>query len=334
MDFGRKGDNKRAMNLMWKSGMSLKDAWAVVQGRKTKGRKGTSRKNCFGAYGDEPPPGYEFNPATRRFRKICEFGRDPLTGKCMRGPRAIPPTPPGYEYNVNTGKFRKICEYGRDPVTQKCLPAPRTMELKEGYEFNPATGRLRKVCDYGRNPTTGRCYGRPMDQSMLPPVGYEYGPNGKLRKVCLYGRDMVTGRCMGKPRPRRFEGVPDGYEINPDTGRYRKICPSSHYRNARGRCVPIKRASRYEDALEGIDTNPFNSGMAYDDVLLDSDPYAELDGLMESSGGDGGDGGDDYDPFAAFDFGALRRKSKSKSKPRSRTRRSCFGSCSACNAIN
>jgi len=75
--------------------------------------------------------------------------------------------------------------------------------------------------------------------------------------------------------------------------------------------------------------------MVYDDVLLDSDPYAELYGLMEGGdGGDGGvgDGGDDYDPFAAFDFGALRRKSRSK--PRSRARRSCFGSCSACNAIN
>lgn len=341
MDFGRKGDNKRAMDLMWKSGMSLKQAWKVVKGKSKSKAKRPSRKNCFGARDGMCPQGYEINPATGRMRKICEYGRNPQTGKCLKGPSVIKPAPAGYEYNVDTGKYRKICEYGRDMKTGRCLPMPRPVGIKEGYEINPQTGRLRKVCVYGRN-INGRCFGRPMDQTIPPKMGYEYAPDGRLRKICLYGRDPVSGRCMGKPRLGPV-GIPQGYEVNPATGRYRQMCPDGYLRNSRGRCVQVKMPIQYEDALEDVDfesspkisypmvpysarsqsssslssaclINPFNPG-----CFDTKDPYpSNLNPFNEPED-------DDYDPFSVFSFGKKRRP-----KARPRTRRSCFGTCSSC----
>jgi hypothetical protein len=206
--------------------------------------------------------------------------------------------------------------------------------IKEGYEINPDTGRLRKICVYGRNVATGRCFGRPMDQTMAPPMGYEYAPNGRLRKICLYGRDPVSGRCMGKPRLRPV-GIPEGYEINPTTGRYRQMCQPGYYRNSRGRCVPMKQALQYEDAMEyPISGNPFDAD------YLDTDPFPSRfnpfdDEPVSASGSvctptnpfcppETDD--DDYDPFSVFSFGKKR-----KPKARPRTRRSCFGTCTSCN---
>jgi hypothetical protein len=343
MDFGRKGDNKRAMDLMWKSGMSLKQAWKVVKGKskpKPKSKRPT-RRNCFGARDGMCPQGYEINPGTGRMRKICEFGRDPVTGKCLKGPRAFKAVPDGYEYNVQTGKYRKICEYGRDMKTGRCLPMPRVAAIREGYEINPETGRLRKACVYGRN-VNGRCLGRPMDQTIPPRMGYEYAPNGKLRKICLYGRDPVSGRCMGKPRLGPV-GIPEGYEVNPGTGRYRKMCLPGYYRTPRGRCVPMKQALQYEDAMEYPDS-PLIGGNPFDADYLDTDPFPSRfnpfdDDPISSSSSTSAcppsnpfcpqPDDDDYDPFSVFSFGKKRR-----SRARPRTRRSCFGSCSSCEMYN
>ena len=336
MDFGRKGDNKRAMDLMWKSGMSLKQAWKVVKG-KSKSKSRPTRRNCFGARDGMCPQGYEINPGTGRMRKICEFGRDPVTGKCLKGPRAFKAAPDGYEYNLTTGKYRKICEYGRDMKTGRCLPMPRVAAIREGYEINPETGRLRKACVYGRN-VNGRCFGRPMDQTIPPRMGYEYAPNGKLRKICLYGRDPITGRCVGKPRLGPV-GIPEGYEVNPGTGRYRKMCLPGYYRTPRGRCVPMKQALQYEDAIEyPMSKNPFDAD------YLDTDPFPSRfnpfdDDPISSSTSTSAfpptnpfcprePDDDDFDPFSVFSFG------KKRSRARPRTRRSCFGSCSSCEMYN
>jgi hypothetical protein len=326
MDFGRKGDNKRAMNLMWKSGMSLKQAWKVVKG-KSKSKK--TKKNCFGAVDGMLPQGYEINPQTGRMRKICEYGRNPVTGKCLKGPPVIKVAPPGYEYNVQTGKYRKICEYGRDPTTGRCLHMPRSVAIREGYEINPNTGRLRKICVYGRNETTGRCFGRPMDQTIPPRMGYEYAPDGRLRKICLYGRDPESGRCMGKPRLRPV-GIPEGYEINSATGRYRKLCPPGTYRTPRGRCVPMKQALQYEDAMEyPVNMNPFDADYLDTDSFpssfnpFDEDPVSESACPPTNPFCPQVPDDDDYDPFSVF-FGKKRR-------PKSKTRRSCFGTCKSCN---
>ena len=45
MEFGKKGDAKRAMQLKWKKGISLKKAWEEVQKKQSsKKRKGMSPK--------------------------------------------------------------------------------------------------------------------------------------------------------------------------------------------------------------------------------------------------------------------------------------------------
>jgi len=323
MDFGRKGDNKRAMKLMWSSGMSLKDAWSVVQGRKKGTRKSSSRKNCFGAI---VPDGYEINPGTGRMRKICEYGRNPTTGKCNPGPRIVKPGPAGYEYNPDTGKYRKMCEHGRNLKTGRCLPATKMYAMREGYEINPDTGRLRKICTYGRNALTGRCFTRPMDQTLAPPMGYEYAPSGKLRKICLYGRDPDSGRCLGKPRLRPV-GIPEGYEINPITGRYRKLCPDNYYRNPRGVCVKMGgRRSMYEDAIDMPGTNPFDEDAELAEVERQLANLRAAD--MNSAAMNATDDDDDYDPFTALGFGKRGKKYNSRSR-----NRSCFGTCTSCNYI-
>lgn len=321
------------MDLMWKTGMSLKQAWKVVNGKSKSKAKRPSRKNCFGALDGMCPQGYEINPATSRMRKICEYGRNPQTGKCLKGPSVIKPVPAGYEYNVGTGKYRKICEYGRDMKTGRCLPMPRPVGIKEGYEINPQTGRLRKMCVYGRN-INGRCFGRPMDQTISPKMGYEYAPDGRLRKICLYGRDPVSGRCVGKPLLGPV-GIPDGYEVNPGTGRYRKMCLPGYYRTPRGRCVPMKEALRYEDAME-YPMSPLSSRNPFDADYLDTDVFPASFNPFDDEPVSASvctptnpfcpqPEDDDYDPFSALSFGKKRRP-----KARPRTRRSCFGTCSSC----
>jgi hypothetical protein len=218
---------------------------------------------------------------------------------------------------------------------------PRAGGIKEGYEINPETGRLRKVCVYGRN-INGRCYGRPMDQTLAPPMGYEYAPNGKLRKICLYGRDPMSGRCMGKPRLGPV-GIPEGYEVNPGTGRYRKMCLPGYYRTPRGRCVPMKQALQYEDAMDfPVSGNPFDADYLDTNVFPSSfNPFDEdVTGsvstsssmatpisMSQSTPGNPFDEpeDDDYDPFSVFSKFGKRRP-----KARPRTRRSCFGTCSSC----
>jgi hypothetical protein len=316
MDFGRKGDNKRAMNLMWKNGISLKDAWAIVQGRK----KGSSRKNCFGV--GSGVEGYEINPETGRMRKICEHGRNPDTGRCYGAPRAFKPAPEGYEYNLRTGRYLKICEHGRNPATGRCFPRPQGM-VPDGYTLSG--GRLVKICKYGRDPITGKCNKKPIAVPATPPAGYEYLSDGRLRKMCTYGRDPLTLKCF--PKPKMLVGIPDGYERS-STGRLRLICnPATHYRNAKGRCLPLKKGvSDYYDALEAPDintaifsTNPFET------PYLDTDPFPSTYNPFEDDKPPVVYDEDDFDPFG---FG------KKYKKPKRRNMRSCFGSCSECNALN
>ena len=322
MDFGRKGDNTRAMNLMWRKGVSLKDAWAIVQGRKkgSSKKRGSSRKNCFGVNSDMYADGMEINPATGRMRRVCAYGRNPLTGKCLP-PRVIKDAPDGYEYNVNTGKFRKICEHGRNPLTNRCFSRPPGI-IPQGFMMSD--GKLLKMCKYGRDPLTGRCNKKPREIPATPPPGYEYLSDGRLRKMCTYGRDPLTLRCF--PKPRTLVGIPEGYERT-SKGRLRLICnPATHYRNARGRCVPIKSGlAGYFDAIEmpeiggmpRLSTNPFDSDfLQYDQNPGMPNPFEdEPDQTVVYDE-------DDFDPFNQFG-----RKYK---KPKRRTMRSCFGSCSSC----
>ena len=112
--------------------------------------------------------------------------------------------------------------------------------------------------------------------------GYEVNRNwsrGKGQKQCLKEcdfyemRDHSTNRCKKMSMVKRSYGnvplskqakLPRGYEINPETGRQRKICPRGYYRNPdTGRCKkiqtslrPVKYSKQYED-LDELDSVNF-----------------------------------------------------------------------------
>ena len=159
MEFGKKGDAKKAMKLMWKEGITLKQAW--------------KRVNKFGDAacpdGYEPNPNFTGDGASRRrpCLKKCDlfFMRDPTTGRCrkmtMMAPSAAAskPIPPGYEMGP-TGRLRKICppDSVRNPQGRCVKSVASRGDIPDGYEVSPK-GRLRKICPVGsyRDPTTGRC---------------------------------------------------------------------------------------------------------------------------------------------------------------------------------
>ena len=112
--------------------------------------------------------------------------------------------------------------------------------------------------------------------------GYEVNRNWnrtKGQRECLKEcdfyeiRDNKTNKCKkmkmvnktyGYVPPRPRSSVPRGYEINPETGRQRKICPPGHYRDPdTGRCKRIQSSVRplisrknYED-LDELDSVNF-----------------------------------------------------------------------------
>ena len=112
--------------------------------------------------------------------------------------------------------------------------------------------------------------------------GYEVNRNWnrtKGQRECLKEcdfyeiRDNKTNKCKkmkmvnktyGYVPPRPRSRVPRGYEINPETGRQRKICPPGHYRDPdTGRCKRIQSSVRplisrknYED-LDELDSVNF-----------------------------------------------------------------------------
>jgi len=196
MDFGKKGDAKKALKLMWKEGITLKQAWKRVKAGKkgsSKKRKGMSPKKKKAVANAKKAMKLKWKEGItlkQAWRKVNKFG-DTVC-------------PPGFEPNpMWTGKSGqlqciKMCGPGmyRDPTTNRC----RKIHVKlipGGMEINPATGRLRKVClpPNMRN-DRGRCV-KPKAPVVLKP-GYEIDPaTGRQRKMCLPGqyRDPVSGRC-------------------------------------------------------------------------------------------------------------------------------------------
>jgi len=203
MDFGKKGDAKRAMKLMWKEGITLKQAWKRVKSGHS-GKKGKKSKK-----GDMSPKKKRAVAKAKKAMKLHH--REGITLKqAWKRVNKFGDTvcPPGYEPNVmwtgGSGQRQcvKMCPDGfyRDPESNRCkkIRTARTaMVVPPGMEINPETGRLRKMCvpPQVRNPVTKRCKNPVSD--VVPP-GMERNPEtGRLRKICDVGyyRDPVTGRC-------------------------------------------------------------------------------------------------------------------------------------------
>ena len=230
-------NSKKAMNIMWKQGISLKKAWSKVN-----------------RFGDTVcPQGYEPNPTwnadnikRQQCIKICQPGyvRNPITNRCIKMAGASPPREilPGYEINPATGRTRR---------TQS---ASSSQEVLPGYEINPATGRTRRVCQPGqvRNPITNRCINS-ATREVLP--GYEINPaTGRTRRIqsasssqeVLPGYEInpATGRTRRIQSVSSSQEVLPGYEINPATGRTRRVCPPGTYRDpVSSRCIKLSSFS-------------------------------------------------------------------------------------------
>ena len=164
MEFGKKGDAKKAMKMMWREGITLKQAWKRVRSPRR-----SRRTNRFGY--TVCPEGYAPNPLWKKNEgrgkqciKACEPGsvRNYVTGRCNKMSGSV--VPPGYEPNPNyyigsnRQPFVKACPPGSiRTASGKCKSiAPR---LPLGYEINPETGRRRVACgpNQYRDPNTGKC---------------------------------------------------------------------------------------------------------------------------------------------------------------------------------
>lgn len=209
MEFGKKGDAKRAMRIHHREGISLKAAWKRVLGKskknakkKTRGlsktqslakkamklhhSKGISLKKAwkmvqkFGTTADmyNPPElvDYEFNPETGKYRKRCkDYQYRSADGRC-RGRKPVVP-PPGKEINPETGRLRKICEPPKMRNLRGRCVEPRK-DLKPGYVINPRTGRpqLASKEGYYRDPMTNRW-------RKIPRIAGRYDPSNSSRNL-------------------------------------------------------------------------------------------------------------------------------------------------------
>ena len=174
---------KKVMDLHHNKGMSLKQAWKVVNKNKFGGTFSSTTGNV--------PIGMELNPLwypgsrSKKWVEICPAGkyRSPISNKCinMKVPKSMDPfpsprlVPSGWYVNPETGRLKKI----RDPVPE----VTRARNVKPGYEINPETGRSRKMCEPGkyRDPVTGRC--RKIKIAVGTPVGdlIDFSDFGKKR---------------------------------------------------------------------------------------------------------------------------------------------------------
>lgn len=200
MDFGKKGDAKKAMKLMWKEGITLKQAWKKVKG------KGHKKKSS----GSMSPKKKRAQAKAKKAMKL--MWKDGITLKqAWKKVNKFGDTvcPSGYEPNKmwTRGKGQRQCikECGffqmRNPQTNRCVNMTMVKQepmrvVPPGMEINPATGKLRKVCESGRiRNERGRCV---LPRPSVAPPGMEINPaTGRLRKICPpgYYRDPVSGKC-------------------------------------------------------------------------------------------------------------------------------------------
>ena len=155
-----------------------------------------------------PPAGYEINPATGRFRKMCPPGkvRGPRGTYCISPRKAKSPKKkrspgPGYEVNPQTGRIRKSCPPGKRRFRGYCVKIRKAKSPKKkrspgpGYEVNPETGRIRKSCPPGKVRTSrGTCVkNRPSRKSKSPKRKSLYRKEDCC--VCLDDNDQFTKNC-------------------------------------------------------------------------------------------------------------------------------------------
>lgn len=171
MDFGKKGDAKKAMKLKWKKGISLKAAWKLVKGKDSKKKRPVSSKK-------------------RKSKSLKQSKVQAMAKKAMKLKWREGISLKQAWKRVN--KFGDaVCPQGYEPNpfftgSGSSRRRPCLKECEMSYMRDPSTGRCRKMTDRPRG-----------NGKKSPPSGYEIGPSGRMRKICPIGsyRDPVTGRC-------------------------------------------------------------------------------------------------------------------------------------------
>ena len=250
MDFGKKGDAKKALKLAWKdhkgkgtlTSAELKRAWKKVSGpKKSKPSKPSKRvKNS---------PKKAMKLAWKNHK-----GKGPLTSaelkrawkKTMRFGDTV--CPPGEEPNTQWtgGKGQRQCikRCGffqmRNPDTNRC----KNMVIGNPDGVSSTVELKRPAPELWRGP--------PLTQQRYDAVrtAFEEELAREQRELEEVGAALRRARQGGPPF---WEEEVEGYEINPVTGRYRKICDPPKVRNERGICV----VPRAEPVLKpGYEINP------------------------------------------------------------------------------
>ena len=223
MEFGRKGDAKKAMKLMWREGITLKQAWKKVKGgKKSKSRGSPKKRKSRGS----PKKRKAVSNAKKAMRL---HHREGITLKqAWKRVNRFGDTvcQSGYEANKKwTGRNPnhqciKQCGFlqNRDPLTNRCKgplggvkePSPKAPAKiripKPGFEINPLTGRERKMCLVGeyRDPNTGRCR---KIRPQLQPLFVDNMPVGRPPQL-LFGSNLMT---VG---PQKFKKLSYGYKTS------------------------------------------------------------------------------------------------------------------------
>ena len=199
MEFGKKGDAKKAMRIHHREGISLKAAWKRVKksGAKKSGakkRKSTKKLSKTQRLAKKAMKLHHSKgiPLKKAWKMVQKFGET-----------ADMYSPPGlvdYEFNDATGKYRKRCKsYQQRDAMGRCK-GRKPVTVPPGKEINPETGRLRNICapPKYRN-TLGRCVGQ---QKPLKP-GYIINPKSGRPQLQFkegYYRDPMTNRWRKIPR--------------------------------------------------------------------------------------------------------------------------------------
>jgi hypothetical protein len=148
--------------------------------------------------------------------------------------------------------FGDVNEYGKKlKMTKKAIAARRA------YRRKKSSKRSRRSSPKRRKISQKTAHARAKRAMKLH---HSKGISLKQAWRIVLKKNKTYGYVPPRPRSR----VPRGYEINPETGRQRKICPPGHYRNPdTGRCKriqssvrPLSSRKNYED-LDELDSVNF-----------------------------------------------------------------------------
>tara|TARA_B110001450_G_scaffold148407_1_gene138731 strand:+ start:9266 stop:9901 length:636 start_codon:yes stop_codon:yes gene_type:complete len=202
MDFGKKGDAKKAMKIHHREGITLKAAWKrVKRNQKSSSTSTSNRKRASKSRTKTQDLAKKAMKLHHRegitlkaaWKKVLKFGY-------------IPPKLVGYEFNETTGKYRKSCATGKIRNDRgRCVNGPN-ITLKPGYQINPKTGRQQLIYKpgYYRDPITNRwrkIAGVARDIYTGPDDVPIYMFYGNKRSRCSFG---TCSACNAPPGNLRF----------------------------------------------------------------------------------------------------------------------------------